>query len=100
MPAEPPSESSKPGSLLIEWNGSYSRAFQRCLNLLGVLDVDLIDADANHGFLAGRCGPSLGGLGCNIRIDFETHLEQTSVRIQSTPRLRILDWGAADAFLA
>ena len=100
MSREPEPDSPRPGMQIIEWNGPFSRAFQRCLNLLGALGVDLIDADPNHGFLAGRCGPSLGGLGVNIRIDFRTNLDRTSVIVKSTPRIRLLDWGAADGFLA
>lgn len=87
------------GTLVIEWDGPFSRAFQRCLNLLGALGADLVDADPNHGYLAGQCGPSLGGLGINVQIDFETHLDRTSVHVKSTPKLILLDWGAAEGFL-
>ena len=99
MSGEPGTDSQQQDALVIEWQGSYSTAFQRCLNLLGVLGADLVDADPNHGYLAGRCGPTLAGIGIDIRIDFETHLEQISLRVQSTPRLKLLDWGAAERFL-
>src|ERR1041385_889247 len=99
MSPEPVTRQSDPGKLVIEWQGTYSRAFQRCLNLLGALGVDLIDADPNHGFLAGRIGPSMGGLGVNVRIDFQTHLNRTHLTVQSKPRLKLLDWGAAEALI-
>jgi hypothetical protein len=100
MPGEPDIDLQQRDPFVIEWKGSYSRAFQRCLNILGALGADLVDADPNHGFLEARCGPSLRGFGYAVRIEFQTHLEWTSVRLQSIPRFSLLDWGAADGFLA
>lgn len=89
------------GSLAeIEWTGSYSRAFQRSLNLIEAFGAELRDADPNRGYIRAGVGITAIGAGFTVEIHFQTTDGVTTVRIQAAPAIPGLDLGAGRRFVA
>ena len=66
----------------LTWLGSYTAAFQRALDICGLLEADLVDADANRGTLSARTGVASVGGTPNIHITLRTQEGVTTVTVQ------------------
>ena len=63
----------------LTWLGSYSEAFQRSLDICGLLEIELVDADPNRGAILAKAGlPALGATS-PVRITLRTQEGVTTV---------------------
>lgn len=95
-------EAAPPVSRCYEWEGSYTEAFQRALDVLGALGSAVVQADPHRGVIAGRMAPSLlsfAPLGALFRVTLATRGETTFVEVRASPLVSLLPsigaWSAA-----
>lgn len=73
--------SARSSEVTITWLGSYSAAFQRALDIFGILEIELVDADPNRGTIVGRAGLAALGAGSLVRIALRTQEGVTTVTV-------------------
>lgn len=71
----------------ITWLGTYTTAFQRCLDILDLMELELVDADPNHGAIAGRGRLAGIGAGTTLRIGLRTQEGITTVSLLADSRM-------------
>jgi hypothetical protein len=79
----------------VVWLGSYSVGFQRALDVLGALDVEVIEADPNQGSILARTGMTLASVGSTVQVRLQTTEGVTIVHIQAAPSASLFDLGQA-----
>ena len=78
-------------SRLIVWEGAYSQAFQRALDVLAALGAQITSADPNRGTIEARIDPSpLAAIpfGAHVRVTLATQDGVTSVELGSSAVVR------------
>jgi hypothetical protein len=73
------------GTQEMTWNGTFSGAFQRVLDILGILEAQVVAADPNRGVIQARTS---AGLGPSAIIDVEIRTSEgvTVVCVSSKSR--------------
>jgi hypothetical protein len=79
----------------IEWDGTYTQAFQRALNLLALIDAELLAADADRGTILAATGLSVFTFGSTVRILLRTQEGVTHITVEAAPSISLVDWGAS-----
>lgn len=69
----------RPAEATITWLGSYSVAFQRALDICGLVNVTLVDADPNRGIILGRTAFPPLGPGTPVKVTLRTQEGVTTV---------------------
>ncbi len=82
-------------SARISFLGTYTQAFQRCLDLLQALNAELLSADPSRGILTAGTPPYGWALGCTVRLSLQTQEGVTFVTVEAAPSVNPL--GGAEA---
>ena len=87
----------------ITWEGGYSQAFQRALDILQALDANIVAADPNRGTIAARLNPSpvsVAPLGGAFTAVITTQQGVTLVDIEVVSAISVLGGRGAKAFVS
>jgi len=100
-----PSESGQSGTgrVRITWEGGYTQAFQRTLDILQALDANIVAADPNRGTIAARLNPSpvsIAPLGGAFTAVITTQQGITLVDIEVVSAISVLGGRGAKAFVS
>jgi hypothetical protein len=72
----------------IVWEGTYSQAFQRVLNVLHALGASITAADPNRGTIEARVAPSplaAAPFGVHVKVVLTTKGGSTSIELSASP---------------
>src|SRR2546421_90238 len=72
--------------------GTFTSAFQRALDVTGIIHAEILDADPYHGTILARTDPAGGSFGSVMKLVVETVEGVTTLQLEVQPVLW-WDWG-------